>query len=885
MPKVSEAIRNFLTARKTAANADLIARWHPGMETQVNVAAGKGEPVEGKRSTYTDGVDEWWNIRCPKNADSEPEWKDYNLRWPLDLYAEGIGLTGWDWQAKQSRWVGFDVDSLLSHAVGVGISDSELKKVKEIATSLPYIEVRQSTGGSGLHLYCYLDNIPTQNHTEHAALARCILGLMSEETGFDFSNQIDCCGGVLWVWHRKLADNGLKIIKAATRQLTVDDLPSNWKDHVEVVTRRRAKVQIAIADKDEDPFEALASSRHLIPLDDTHKAVIDELARSGYSTVWISDYHLLQTHTKALEELLNSDLKIKGIFKTTSNGKDPATCNCFCFPLANGSWRVYRFSPGVSEDATWEQDGNGWTNCYFNSTPSLSAASKAHEGIEAPNDGGYVFTDTDKVVKTLEMLGESISIPEELKERETRLRTQKDGRIVISIKKHKGEEVAGWLTEKGKLTRVLSARVETSTTDTYAKCDQLIRALVSPEGKRAGWTAKSAEGVWIEQPKDDIKNVLVYHGEPKAEIDLITGAACVKPWKLVSLPFQSEYPGGRLWNKNAVQYLHPPADTDGPHPHWDMILKHCFKDLTGALQELPWAQEANIKTGADYGLAWMACLLREPLQPLPYLFLFGDENCGKSIFFESFRYLITEKGVVSANQAINNQSGFNGELAGAVLAYIEEIDISKTRGALAKIKEWVLCPMLPIRQMRTDTYLLPNTLHFVQTANDGTYCPIMPGDTRITMVHVPPLADEDEVARHLMEKYLVDEAPYFMRTIFNLDLPPVKGRLRLPIVETTSKARAQAIRRNSVEQFIAESYHIITGERVLFKDFYDNFLAWLPGDDRSAWSKQKITRSLPHGCPAGLSGANQRYVGNLSSVKKESESPAWTIIDGKLTRE
>ena len=49
--KVTEAIQVFLKARKLPANADLVARWSPAMETQVNVAAGNGEPVEGKRTT------------------------------------------------------------------------------------------------------------------------------------------------------------------------------------------------------------------------------------------------------------------------------------------------------------------------------------------------------------------------------------------------------------------------------------------------------------------------------------------------------------------------------------------------------------------------------------------------------------------------------------------------------------------------------------------------------------------------------------------------------------------------------------------------------------------------------------------------------------------
>ena len=59
------------------------------------------------------------------------------------------------------------------------------------------MEVRRSTGGSGLHLRTYLDSIPCENHTVHAALARAILGMMSSECNFDFASQIDCCGGVM----------------------------------------------------------------------------------------------------------------------------------------------------------------------------------------------------------------------------------------------------------------------------------------------------------------------------------------------------------------------------------------------------------------------------------------------------------------------------------------------------------------------------------------------------------------------------------------------------------------------------------------------------------------------------------------------------------------
>ena len=104
--------------------------------------------------------------------------------------------------------------ALVGHAKGVGISDAELRKIQKYCENIPWVEVRKSTGGKGIHLYVMLDAIPTKNHTEHAAIARCILEKMSTEAGYNFANSIDCCGSMLWIWHRKLAksDNGLASI-------------------------------------------------------------------------------------------------------------------------------------------------------------------------------------------------------------------------------------------------------------------------------------------------------------------------------------------------------------------------------------------------------------------------------------------------------------------------------------------------------------------------------------------------------------------------------------------------------------------------------------------------------------------------------------------------
>src|SRR5262245_17469563 len=134
MSNVTESIATFLTARRPVHNGpDLLDRWSPALETQVNVAAGKGDPVPGRRNTWTDGLDEWFHIRIPRKADSEPQFRDYPLGFDLAGHAEGIGTTGWDWQARESRFCGFDFDSITNHAVGVGVSAEELERIREAA--------------------------------------------------------------------------------------------------------------------------------------------------------------------------------------------------------------------------------------------------------------------------------------------------------------------------------------------------------------------------------------------------------------------------------------------------------------------------------------------------------------------------------------------------------------------------------------------------------------------------------------------------------------------------------------------------------------------------------------------------------------------------------
>ena len=457
---------------------------------------------------------------------------------------------------------------------------------------------------------------------------------MSSDCSFDFASQIDCCGGVMWVWHRKMSaeNQGLARIKEATKVLAVADLPANWRDHIDVVKRRRTKVRInEVSEDQQDPFEALASSRKMIPLDDSHKAQIDELQRSNFTTLWVADHHLLQTHTCALQKLMEvKELGLVGIFKTISEGRNPGTPNCFLFPLDNGAWKVYRFSPGVAEAETWTQDGNGWTTCYFNRLPDLRQASIAEGGIEDPDNGGFVFTDGEAAIRAAKSLGQDLKIDEKLRSRQVTLKAHKDGRLVVQIAHEDGDpELPGWLEKKGKLVRVFNTKTEQESDDLgFNEYDGVIRAITTPAKQFAGW-AMHQDGEWINHPNNNIKVRLMNLGNSKTEAECIMGGIIGRAWRLVCLPFQDEYPGGRQWNADAPQFRFKPAelgDDEVPHhPHWDKIFNHFFQELTIPLRDLAWAKEAGIKTGADYGARGSPMPSVTPLPNCP-ICLHGDRR-------------------------------------------------------------------------------------------------------------------------------------------------------------------------------------------------------------------------------------------------------------------
>lgn len=879
----TEAIKNFLDLK---THPDLAALYNRDLEVQVSVGQDGGEKVQAEfkgrqYSAYTDGLTTWKSFRIPLNANTEPVDNDGPMKYSLEQHAEGVGLTGWNWRDQVSHWVGFDFDSISGHAEGHRgkLTDEELAEVKRKAMEIPWVTVRKSTGGNGIHLYVFLDHVPTENHTEHAALARAILGQMSAFVGYDFKARVDACGWILWVWHRKMiGTDGLKLLKQGE---VLKEIPPDWRDHLDVVSGRRRrtmpqvlKIEDTRSDRDR-LFDELTGQQINVPLDADHERLLDFLRESRLGWSWNPDHHMLQTHTASLKKA-HTALSFKGPFETVSTGRDPQDINCFCFPMRNGAWVVRRYGNGA-EAATWSKDRSGYMKCYLNRDPDLAEVAKV-AGAAEHKDGGFAFPKAERAVEAAAALGAKVELPADWVQRQSKLLKHKDGRLVMEVQKMPGDErlePPGWVAGKSVWHQIFDVQAEAKASqEEVGNYDGLIRHIVTEGGEDAGWLVCS-DRQWRKESKDSVKDALVHMGVKKSEVSAVVGSCIMRPWTLVKVPFGPEYVGDRMWNRNAPRLKYSPStDLDRlAYPTWMKILNHIGKGLDDGVQQNAWCRANGVATGADWLKCWIASMFQYPTKHLPYLFLYSRaQNTGKSILGEALERIIVD-GVVRAKQALMNSSGFNAELESKVLCTVEEGDLKGVRGAYEKIKEWSNSPMIQIHEKGKTPYQVINTTHWIQTSNDPDGCPIDPQDSRITMIEVSPLDPLEVIPKDDMFQLLDKEAPDFLAAVMNLEIPPTKDRLNIPIVETEQKLAAKKRNQSMLQIYLDEHTHRVNGATVLVKEFYEHFFKWLDPTAQAEWTRKKVSSEMPPEHPRGRRKDAQWCYGNLSWTPRNPDAP------------
>jgi len=908
-PRMTVAYKTYYdnVLSKNHNNPELIARWgnDPArLETQI-LCFNHGRPIEDSKM-FEDKGEVFGPARWPYNAKTEPNYSNPPIQYIIGDRMQCIGSTWWNWKERHSEGLGFDFDTIAGHADGIGISDKEMAKLDKI--DVPWLEVIRSTRGGGRHLYIWFQEpYPvTMNHDEHAALARSFIPLIAKHTGFDCEANVDVCGGNMWFHHVEATkeNRGYSQVKPATQILTDAHVPPNWRDHLEVVSGGRTKVRVQgwTSDGTEtegDELDEMTQAHSKIELDEIHLRILEELEETGHTALWVPDHHLWQGHTGGLKEVYDkwaaNDTPMKGLFDTNSHEQDRGKPNCFMRPKANGGWDVYRFGEAV-ECELWGKQGK-WTHTTYNFPATLRQIAMACGGFEGPDPKqGFIFSTAAEMEAALVMLGSKITLPVAAVKDTSRtmaLRAREsDGKIVLVISKKGKDEPGDWprfaKTTKG-WERVIDDAIDTSDkeqedAELWTELDDKFRALKIGD-KFDDWVLRDHSEKWTIHPRENVKAYLMSQGI--AKVDPVIGAAVFKAWQLTNDPFAPEYPGGRKWNRNAAQLKYAPremGEDEAPHhPNWDRVMNHCGTDLDEYILDLPWTASWGIRRGGDYLTAWIACMLRQPQCKLPYLFMYGPQNSGKSIFHEAISELMT-KGVVKADRALTSKQGYNGELMDAVLAVVDEVNISKSGGmeAYDKLKEWTTGMTVSIHAKYKQVQEVASTLHFVQMANNRSSLPVFPGDTRVTAFNVPSL--EEDIPKDVLLASLRKEAPDFMRTLVDQTMPEALGRMRLPVIETRGKQEAVIGNMNPLELFIQERCHMINGGTVLLKDFRDRFWKDLDQFQKDEWSSRAIKDRLSETFPIALDSRKNVRIGNLSFTKCEPTA-RWFVDNNKLVQE
>lgn len=816
MPTRAQCIKLVLNAD---APADFAARYNDGMEVQVNVAQGDGEPSFGpdlkpKPNTYcNDNHEEWFNYRCPKNAKGDPiDNSDWEQPFDLRRHYHSIGITGWNFKLKRSIGVGFDYDDIETHKSGSGVEADKLRRVIEMAKRLGYVEVRKSTSGTGYHPWVWFDpdNLPeTMNHTEHAALARAVLLKMSHDAGFDFAADVDCMGGNMWICSKRATkeNGGLTLVHAADHPLT--DYPKDWRDQLEVVTRKRkcARLRGTHTAEEAERIENENRDRPRVELDARHREFMERYGKTGYEGYWQQDHYCFVGHTFAIAQVF-PEMKMKGVYQTLSKGTDKTKPNCWMHPLPCGSWRIFRF--GEPEEApTWDDSPGGWKTCTLNLTPSFRQVEKAFGAARLPSTTGegLIFADLAKAKAAVAAYEGELGLPnwaEKLPHpRPVTLKLRKGGGLLAEFKfreeidEEDGRDAeavaAGWTKARGPVwAKVIDVDTVAQQTPYESLADNTVRQ-VSLKGEQYGLFVKTNDGKWDRQHPDRIKDNLSTRGIRGGLQKDLLGWISNNPFHLVAIPCAGEYPGNRQWNLRGARLLFPPAEADGPTTHWDMVLNHVGRGLDAAVESDPWCQEYNIRMGADYLRFWIANMIREPLRRLPMLTMYSwEQNTGKSSLPEGIAVLFDDNGFQYGDAALKNQNGFNGELEGRVLCAVEETNLANYKEAYIRIKSWVTSPQIQLTYKRGTSFTTDNYTHWIFSTQNIRAVAIEPGDTRIVLWEVTPYEGEDIPKQELLAR-LRKEAPFFMRQLYALDISGVCGRHTLPVLMTKEKAQAMRI--------------------------------------------------------------------------------------------
>ena len=808
MSNIRAGIAQFLKSR-TEESPFLIPLWTPELETQILVHKGTNEVDP---NVYEADGEKWTNHRWPYKASSDPQYSDRKLTYDPAKRVARIGSTWWNWERRESLAVAFDIDAEDSgHAAGTNqLDEFKLGQVVAKLSDLEYVSIIRSTGGKGVHGYIFFDpddRPQTNNHNEHTQVCLAVIEKIKADTGMDLIEEkiVDAKGLVLWLWASTSNKDhiGFTAIKEATKNLRNEDL-ADW---THITTAKKVT--------------SVKGNYEQCELTEEHIEVLSQLEDLGYAYRWNAEHNTAQTHTYALkilqEKRKNEGNPLKGLFETNSEGNDPSSPNCYITAKPGGMFKVTRYGNGTQEHRLWlSKDDDTW--CFYNQeldpfavlqryamTFDMSSATLGHE----------------EFAEALEILGVEFEFPK------VQIKATYDSgnnSIVVKARHSENEGVPSGWTKVGKQITArlpIDGSPETRTTNYLDEIDDSFRFVIQPDFSPCGWFHKSSRG-WIKY--DGVGQIarLISQQFGKQAADEVIAMMQNNPWMLGNYPFgPSELPE-RTWNRCLARFACEPSEVHGPHPHFDKIFDHLGKGLDQAVWDAEWASEWGLEGGADYLRYWVASAVKHPYEPLPYLFFFGQQGCGKSIFVEMLKMLFPDSaGEIS--QAVLSESGFNGEALGKVFCYIEEKDLTgkQAQRAYERIKEWVMAKEISIHPKGKTPYMTRNTSKFIHFANNINSIKIDRDDTRVVAVDVGKL--HNPIPKTIMENRLEEEIPFFLRTLMTTEIPPAVERCRVPHINTVAKMELGECNMSVVQKFAQDQLKPCPGNVIEFKDFKSRF--------------------------------------------------------------
>ena len=195
------------------------------------------------------------------------------------------------------------------------------------------------------------------------------------------------------------------------------------------------------------------------------------LMRSGFTTLWIADHHLLQTHTCALAKLMGeADLKLVGYFKTNLRRQESGLTQLLPLsrcPTGPGRSTASRpASPRPRPGPRTATAGPPATSTARRTCPPPPRPTAAWK--TRTRKAQFVFNEAARALEAAEALGQKIDLLDEMMDRETRLKSGKDGRLAVEIEKREGRRaktMPGWIAKKDKWVRIFDVKTDAEKSD------------------------------------------------------------------------------------------------------------------------------------------------------------------------------------------------------------------------------------------------------------------------------------------------------------------------------------------------------------------------------------------------------------------------------------